>query len=38
VGKDLRLDGGNCGKGIEDIVPVSSGGPYCRSKIMIGGG
>ena len=38
VGKDLRLDGGNCGKGIEDFVPVSSGGSYCRSKMMIGGG
>ncbi|OPY31207.1 MAG: protease TldD [Methanomassiliicoccales archaeon PtaU1.Bin124] len=38
VGKDVGLDGGMCGKGIEDYVPVSSGGPYCRSKIVLGGG
>jgi TldD protein len=38
VSKDLRLDGGTCGKGVEDFIPVSSGGPYCRSKIIIGGG
>ena len=38
VGKDVMLDGGMCGKGIEDYVPVSSGGPYCRSKIVLGGG
>jgi TldD protein len=38
VGRKLRLDGGTCGKGVEDYVPVSSGGPYCRSKIIIGGG
>ena len=37
VGKELRLDGGTCGKGVEDYVPVSSGGPYCRSKIILGG-
>jgi TldD protein len=38
VGKDVSLDGGTCGKGIEDWVPVSSGGPYCRSQIIVGGG
>jgi TldD protein len=38
VGKEVMLDGGTCGKGIEDWVSVSSGGPYCRSKIMLGGG
>jgi TldD protein len=38
VGKDVTLDPGSCGKGIEDWVPVSSGGPYCRSKIVLGGG
>jgi TldD protein len=38
VGNRLELDGGTCGKGIEDFVPVSSGGPYCRSKIILGGG
>ena len=38
VGKQVLFDGGTCGKGIEDFVPVSSGGPYCRSKITLGGG
>jgi len=38
VGKDLKLDGGNCGKCIEDWVPVSTGGAYCRSRMMVGGG
>jgi TldD protein len=38
VGKDVKLDAGTCGKGIEDYVPVASGGPYCRSKIVVGGG
>jgi TldD protein len=38
VGKDVKLDPGTCGKGIEDYVPVASGGPYCRSKIVVGGG
>jgi TldD protein len=38
VAKDLRLDGGHCGKGNEDMVPVSDGGPYCRSRIILGGG
>ncbi len=37
VGKELKLDGGTCGKGVEDFVPVSSGGPFCRSKIILGG-
>jgi len=36
--KDVVLDGGMCGKGIEDWVNVSSGGPYCRSRIILGGG
>lgn len=36
--KETELDGGMCGKGIEDWVNVSSGGPYCRSKIILGGG
>jgi TldD protein len=38
VGEMMKLDGGTCGKGIEDFVPVSSGGPHCRSKIILGGG
>ena len=28
----LRLDGGTCGKGSEDLVPVTSGGSYLRAK------
>jgi len=36
--KEVRFDGGMCGKGIEDWVNVSSGGPYCRSNMMVGGG
>ncbi len=38
VGDRLELDGGMCGKGIEDWVNVSSGGPYLRSRIIVGGG
>lgn len=37
VGSKVELDGGSCGKGIEDWVPVSSGGPHCRFKIVLGG-
>jgi TldD protein len=37
VGDKVELDGGSCGKGIEDWVPVSSGGPHCRFKIVLGG-
>jgi len=37
VSDTVELDGGTCGKGIEDWVPVSSGGPYCRFKIVLGG-
>jgi len=36
--KNVIFDGGMCGKGIEDWVNVSSGGPYCRSTIIVGGG
>lgn len=38
VGKDLRLWGGTCGKGEEDWVPVTSGAPHMRAKIIVGGG
>ncbi|MDH7508125.1 MAG: TldD/PmbA family protein [Methanomassiliicoccales archaeon] len=38
VGTEVQLDGGTCGKGTEDFVPVSSGGPYCRSRLIVGGG
>jgi len=38
VSKDFTLHGGSCGKGEEDFVPVSTGGPYMRAKILVGGG
>jgi TldD protein len=38
VGKKLELDGGHCGKGEEDWVPVTTGGPFMRAKIIVGGG
>jgi len=38
VSKDVKLDGGTCGKGEEDYVPVAAGGPYMRCKIIVGGG
>jgi TldD protein len=38
VGKDFNLYGGTCGKGEEDWIPVSSGGPYMRAKMIVGGG
>jgi TldD protein len=38
VGKDIKLDGGTCGKGIEDWVPVTTGGPHLRSRVTVGGG
>lgn len=38
VGNKSSLDGGYCGKGIEDWVPVSSGGPHLRSQMIVGGG
>jgi TldD protein len=37
VGKKVEYDAGMCGKGTEDFVPVSSGGPFCRSRIIAGG-
>ena len=37
VGDRVQLDAGMCGKGAEDWVPVASGGPYCRSQIIVGG-
>jgi len=36
--REFELTGGFCGKGEEDYVPVSSGGPYMRCKIIVGGG
>lgn len=37
VSKEFKLSGGMCGKGDEDWVNVSSGGPYIRAKIVVGG-
>ena len=36
VGNDFALDGGNCGKGWKEFVPVSSGGPHLRLKARLG--
>ena len=38
MSKEVVLDGGMCGKGIEDWVRVSSGGPYMRARMIVGGG
>ncbi|MHA1768985.1 MAG: TldD/PmbA family protein [Candidatus Thorarchaeota archaeon] len=38
VGDTLSFDGGMCGKGEEDFVPVSTGGPHMRAELMVGGG
>ncbi len=37
VGKDFLLHPGTCGKGEEDAVPVTSGGPHLRTKALVGG-
>jgi len=38
VSKEVTGSPGTCGKGEEDWVPVTSGGPYMRAKMVIGGG
>jgi len=38
VSREIKLDGGSCGKGEEDYVPVAAGGPFLRCKIVVGGG
>ncbi|MGQ4834703.1 MAG: TldD/PmbA family protein [Candidatus Asgardarchaeia archaeon] len=38
VSKDFILEGGHCGKGEEDWVPVTTGGAYIRGKMIVGGG
>jgi TldD protein len=38
VGNTLTFNGGQCGKGEEDFIPVSSGGPHMRVKLTVGGG
>jgi TldD protein len=35
IGSDLALDGGWCGKGHKEWVPVSSGGPHLRMKARL---
>lgn len=36
VGNDFELNGGFCGKGYKEIVPVSSGGPHLRLRARLG--
>ncbi|HEU5198919.1 MAG TPA: TldD/PmbA family protein [Ktedonobacterales bacterium] len=36
IGSDVALDGGWCGKGHKEWVPVSSGGPHLRMKARLG--
>lgn len=38
VGNKLSFNGGTCGKGEEDFIPVSSGGPHMRLELVVGGG
>ncbi len=38
LSNEVLLDGGMCGKGIEDWVRVSTGGPYMRARMIVGGG
>ena len=38
VGDNLTFSGGTCGKGEEDLIPVSSGGPHMRVELIVGGG
>jgi TldD protein len=38
VGNELEFTGGTCGKGEEDWVPVTSGGPHMRMQLVVGGG
>lgn len=36
VGKEWRLEAGNCGKGHKEVVPVASGGPHLLLKARLG--
>jgi TldD protein len=38
VGNNLEFWGGTCGKGEEDFLSVSSGGPHMRADMLVGGG
>jgi TldD protein len=35
VSNDFELTGGACGKGWKEIVPVTSGGPYLRTRCRL---
>jgi len=37
VTKNVEFGCGSCGKGEEDIVPISMGGPYMRCRMLVGG-
>jgi TldD protein len=36
VSRDFSLDPGTCGKGWKELIPVSSGGPYLRTRCRLG--
>ncbi len=36
IGSDFKLDGGICGKGYKEQVPVSAGGPHIRTRVRLG--
>ncbi|MBN2118449.1 MAG: TldD/PmbA family protein [Anaerolineales bacterium] len=36
VGREWRLEAGNCGKGHKEVVPVASGGPHLLLKARLG--
>jgi len=36
VSREVQLDGGSCGKGHKEIVPVASGGPHLLLKARLG--
>lgn len=38
VSDTLSFTGGTCGKGEEDFIPVATGGPRMRARIVVGGG
>ncbi|MFX0055836.1 MAG: TldD/PmbA family protein [Promethearchaeota archaeon] len=38
VSKDIDFSGGTCGKGEEDFISVTSGGPHMRAELIVGGG
>jgi hypothetical protein len=35
VSDDFVLDGGTCGKGWKELVPVTSGGPFLRTRCRL---